>query len=178
MGLLSFFLRAHGFAAPIHGTDYDPRKIESAHHVLEATGAPGLSFSQGDARQGMPSHSGSVTILDILQYFPPTEQTHLLREAASRLSPDGVLIIRSGLETPGWRFRVTRWFDFQANRVQWMQDVPVHYPTAESLTGTLESAGLTGSLLPLYGYTPFNNWLAVFRRAATFPSSSPATTLL
>jgi hypothetical protein len=45
-----------------------------------------------------------------------------------------------------------------------MQAAPVHYPTAASLTAILEAAGLTGSIQPLYGHTPFNNWMAVFRR--------------
>ena len=165
MGVLSFYLRAHGFLNPIHGMDYDPRKIEAARHVLQNSPAENLTFAQGDAREGLPAHLGSVTILDILQYFPPDEQARLLTEAASRLSPDGVLVIRSGLDTPGWRFRFTRWNDRMANRLHWMQALPVHYPTAESLTTTLTAAGLTGTLQPLHGHTPFNNWLAVFRRA-------------
>lgn len=165
MGVLSYYLRSKGFAPPIHGIDYDARKIEAAIAVLPRSGTTGLTFSQGDARNGLPDHHGSVTILDILQYFPPDQQAHLLTEAAARIRHDGVLLIRSGLETPGWRFRFTRWGDRMANRLNWMQAPPVHYPTPESLTRTLKTAGLTGTLHPLYGRTPFNNWLAVYRRA-------------
>jgi SAM-dependent methyltransferase len=164
MGVLSYYLRAHGFAPAIHGIDYDPRKIEAARLVLSRRAVPGLTFAQGDARHGLPDHQGSVTILDILQYFPPDQQAGLLTEAASRIGEDGVLVIRSGLETPGWRFGFTRWCDGMANRLNWMQAPPVHYPTPGSLTRTLNAAGLTGTLRPLYGRTPFNNWLAVFRR--------------
>jgi trans-aconitate methyltransferase len=164
MGVLSFYLRAHGFRNSIHGIDYDLRKIEAAWHVLKKTNAADLTFAQGDAREGLPAHHGSVSILDILQYFPPSDQTRLLTAAASRISPDGVLVIRSGLETPGWRFRFTRWNDRMANRLRWMQEPPVHYPTRESLTSTLAAAGLTGTLRPLHGRTPFNNWLGVFQR--------------
>lgn len=164
MGVLSFYLRAHGYSAPIHGIDYDPRKIAAAHQVMQATGAAGLIFAQGDAREQIPDHHGSVTILDILQYFPPDEQARLLTTAAARLSTEGVLIIRSCLDSPGWRFSFTRWNDRMANRLRWMQAAPVHYPTAQSLTSSLSVAGLTGTLIPLHGWTPFNNWLAVFRR--------------
>ncbi len=166
MGVLSFYLRAHGYTNAIHGIDYDPRKITAAHHVLQATKGENLTFAQGDARAGLPPHHGSVTILDILQFFPPEAQARLLTAAADCISPDGVLVIRSGLETPGWRFRFTRWNDRMANRLRWMQAPPVHYPSPESLTQTLTAAGLTGTLTPLYGKTPFNNWLAVFRRPA------------
>lgn len=89
MGVLSFYLRAHGFLNPIHGIDYDPRKIAAARHVLAANGARGLTFAQGDARMGLPEHAGSITILDILQYFPPDEQSHLLSTAAGRVRPGG-----------------------------------------------------------------------------------------
>ena len=164
MGVLSFYLRAHGFENFIHGIDYDHRKIEAARHVLQNSHQTGLTFSQGDARDGLPAHHGSVSILDILQYFPPTDQARLLTAAASRISHEGVLVIRSGLETPGWRFRFTRWNDRMANRLRWMQAAPVHYPTQESLVTTLAAAGLTGTLHPLHGRTPFNNWLGVFRR--------------
>ena len=165
MGVLSFYLRAHGFDNPIHGIDYDPRKIEAAHYVLQKTHAANLTFAMGDAREGLPGHHGSVTVLDILQYFPPGDQARLLTAAASRISPDGVLVIRSGLESPGWRFRFTQWNDRMANRLRWMQAPPVHYPTQESLISTLTKAGLAGTLRPLHGHTPFNNWLGVFRRA-------------
>ena len=164
MGVLSFYLRAHGYAQAIHGIDYDPRKIEAAHHVLQKIGASGLTFAQGDARITLPEHMGSVTILDILQYFPPDGQTRLLNAAAARVMPGGALIIRSGLDSPGRRFQFTRWCDRIANRLNWMQAAPVHYPTAAGLTAILTQAGLTGTLRPLYGRTPFNNWLAVFRR--------------
>ena len=34
----------------------------------------------------------------------------------------------------------------------------------KTLTATLESCGLRGTIRPLWGRTPFNNWLAVFER--------------
>ena len=97
----------------------------------------------------------------LIRVTPATSTSDALLDVAQ----DGVLVIRSGLDTPGWRFRFTRWNDRMANRLRWMQALPVHYPTAESLTTTLTAAGLTGTLQPLHGHTPFNNWLAVFRRA-------------
>jgi len=42
-----------------------------------------------------------------------------------------------------------------------MQERPRSYPTAAGLRRTLEGAGLQVSLAPLYGNTPFNNWLLV-----------------
>jgi hypothetical protein len=48
----------------------------------------------------------------------------------------------------------------------WMQEVPKNYPTRETLEGYLADAGLTATFSPLYGNTPFNNWLIVAERAS------------
>lgn len=163
MGVLAFYLRARGWKPPITGMDYDVRKTDSARRVAEKVG-PDLQFTSGDCRKGLPDHAGSVTILDILQYFQPEEQKSLLKAAARRVVPGGRLIVRSGLASGGWRGRVTRMSDRFANLTRWMRDNPVHYPTAEILTNCLAEAGLTGGPRPLWGRTPFNNWLGVWRR--------------
>ena len=86
IGLSAFFLRAHGMEFPIHGLDYDARKIRSATRAAEASGSSGITFAQHDARDGLPEHQGNVCILDILQFFTPPEQETLLRSAASRVA--------------------------------------------------------------------------------------------
>lgn len=163
MGLLAFYLRLTGWQGPVRGLDYDPRKIETANRL--APGFPGdQQFECADAIQGLPNHLGHVTILDILQYFPELERTRLLEEAASRVAPGALLVLRTGLAAPGWRFRVTRLMDHFANAANWMKAPPLHYPTAPEIENVLRSAGLQGSLTPLWGRTPFNNWLGVFAR--------------
>ena len=107
LGLSAFFLRSQGIQMPIHGLDYDPRKIDSARLAASASGITDVSFSHHDARTGLPEHAGNVSILDILQFFTPDEQETLLQLAASRVAPGGKLIIRSGLRDPSWRFKIT-----------------------------------------------------------------------
>jgi len=48
-----------------------------------------------------------------------------------------------------------------AHLVGWMGTRPRHYPDAESVRAPLETAGLQLRMTPLYGNTPFNNWLIV-----------------
>lgn len=164
MGVLAFYLRARGWQPRITGFDYDPRKIETARLVAARLG-PDTDFTAGDARTGLPDHCGSVTILDILQYFTPAEQRDLLLAAAARVAPGGRLIIRSGLDSQSWRGRVTRAGDWFARVTNWMQEHASHYPTADFLQSCLTEAGLHGGLRPLWGRTPFNNWLGVWQRA-------------
>ncbi len=164
MGVLAFYLRITGWEGSIRGLDYDARKIETANRV--ASGFSGKHhFECADATRGLPEHAGHVTILDILQYFPHAERARLLEEAARRVAPGGLLVLRTGLASPGWRFRVTRFMDHVAKLANWMKSPPLHYPEASEIESTLRGAGLEGSLVPLWGRTPFHNWLGVFSRA-------------
>jgi len=165
IGLLALFLRAHGFKSNIQGVDYDHRKIRSAVGAAERLGiASETAFSVSDARSGLPDHLGHVTILDILQFMPHAEQDDLLIAAASRVGPGGRLVIRSCLGGPNWRFKVTLAGDLLARSVRWMKDAPTEYPTEESLTQVLTKAGLSVRCEPLWGRTPFHNFLIVGTR--------------
>ncbi len=166
IGILAAYLRECGYSPPILGLDFDPSKIGAAQRV--AARYPALEFQVADARQGLPTFSGSVAILDILQFFPAPQQEKLVREAALRVSPQGCLILRSGLRGPGWRFQVTRAADYFAKLAFWMKSAPVAYPDQKTLAAWLQDAGLSGEIRPLYGRTPFNNYLFAFRRPTPF----------
>lgn len=163
LGLLAFFLRAEGIKVPILGLDYDARKISSAREASHNHDAVDLSFLHHDARSGLPTHQGNVSILDILQFFQPTEQESLLKLAASRVAPGGKLIIRSGLRDQSWRFKITALGDWLAKITLWMKAAPSHYPSAGDFNEILGSYG-TVTVKPLWGKTPFNNHLIVLTR--------------
>lgn len=163
LGLLSFFLRSHGIDVPIHGLDYDVRKIEVASRAAKTAGAMGLTFSRHDARTGLPEHQGNVSILDILQFFTPLEQEALLIQAASRVAPGGKLVIRSGLRDSSLRFKITVFGDLVAKASFWMKSAPVHFPTAQDFHRILSPFGRV-EISPLWGATPFNNHLVELQR--------------
>lgn len=165
LGLLALFLRAEGLTFPIHGLDYDSEKIETATQVIARSGVPGVSFAHSDVRSGLPPHCGNLSILDILQFLTPTEQEKLLVLAASRLAPGGKLIIRSGLRDPSWRFKITVLGDLLAKLTFWMKAAPTHYPTGSDFQRILAPFGAV-SIRPLWGNTPFNNYLIVLIRPA------------
>jgi SAM-dependent methyltransferase len=159
-GLLACYLRACGFSQAIHGIDYDAQKIDVARRVMNATDS---SFEVIDVRERLPDHSGHVTILDILQFFTPCEQTALLEAAAARVARGGKLIIRSCLREEGWRFRLSQAGDIFARMTFWLPRT-VFYPSRETVLRPLETAGLRGRIRRLSGPLPFNNFLLVFER--------------
>lgn len=163
-GLLAFYLREHGFAPDISGLDLDGPKIEAAaaiarEHDLRA------EFRAQDFRDAFQSASGHVTLLDVLQFVPERAQREILARAASFVHPEGgLLIIRTGIRDDSMRFRITHFMDIFARVIGWMKAPPVDYPTPEMFREVLEPAGFRVELRPLWGRTPFNNYLVIARR--------------
>ena len=164
LGLLAHALRADGQALPFYGVDIDAAKIRRGRDVAARTGLADVRFDVLDLGAGMPDHRGSVAILDVLQYLTPDRQRELLDSVIAMLTPGARLVIRSGLADDSSRSRTTRITDRLANLAGWMQERAKCYPTADGLRTQLEGAGLRTTLRPLYGDTPFNNWLIVGER--------------
>ncbi|CAN5613131.1 class I SAM-dependent methyltransferase [soil metagenome] len=164
LGLLAHALRLDGQAMAYRGVDVDARKITRAGRIAARTGLCDTGFEIFDLAHGLPQHDGSVTLLDVLQYLSADAQRALLDGVVSMLTPGARLVIRTGLADGSGRAHTTRITDRLAHVLGWMQAVPKHYPTRESLCAPLSAAGLTATFEPLYADTPFNNWLVVASR--------------
>jgi 2-polyprenyl-3-methyl-5-hydroxy-6-metoxy-1,4-benzoquinol methylase len=163
LGLLAFYLRAHGVTSPFLGVDFDAPKISAARLAAAKLGAEHTEFRTTDVQTGIPHHSGNVCILDVLQYLTPEGQAELLTEAALRVPAGGVLAIRSGLRDDSTRFKVTVAGDLFAKATFWMKSAPKHYPRAGDFERILSPFGNV-EVRPLWGNTPFNNHLITLRR--------------
>lgn len=161
LGLLAHALRQDGQRMPYRGVDIDADKIARGARVAADCGLRDTRLEVMDVALETPRHCGSVTILDVLQFLPPEARRELLFKAAAMVAPRGRLVIRTGLQDDSGRARTTRVSDRFASLVGWMQERPRSYPTAGELRQVLEGLGMQVSLAPLYGSTPFNNWLLV-----------------
>lgn len=163
LGLFAHALRADGQALAYLGVDIDADKIARARVIATRSGLMDARFEVLDLGAGLPAHAGSVAILDVLQYLSLERQRDLLAQVCAMLVPGARLVIRTGLADDSTRGRTTRITDRLAHTFGWMQETPKQYPTREGLVSQLEAAGLAVTCAPLYGNTPFNNWLIVGR---------------
>lgn len=167
LGLNGFYLRQRGWPGAYHGIDFDRRKIELGNRLLQRGGGSGrapFTLDVGDLRDHQPGVRGHVALLDVLQYFTADQQHALLKRATRAVAPGGLLLIRATLRHPGLRFRINQTCDWFARAICWMRSGPVHYASADDLTALLVPLGLQGEFQPLWGRTPFCNWLGVFAR--------------
>ena len=167
LGLLAHALRQDGQAMPYYGVDNDADKIGRAIAAAERTGLAPTRFEVVDLAHQLPRHEGSVAILDVLQYLRAPAQQQLLEKVIAMLTPGARLVIRTGLVDGSRRGLVSRIGDRAANLIGWMQSSPRCYPDADGLRAILEGAGLQVTIEPLWGRTPFNNWLVVGQRPTT-----------
>lgn len=166
LGLLAHTLRAEGIALPYRGVDVDAKKIAKARDAAARAGLGEVAFETVDLSREWPAHTGSVTILDVLQYLAPGAQEATLEAAIAMLAPGARLVIRTGLDDGGGRARFTHFADLVGRLSGWMYSAPRRYPRGDALRAKLEGAGLQVDFVSLRGDTPFNNWRVVARRRA------------
>ena len=160
VGLLAFYLREHGYTAPVIGVDFDQRKIDLAR--VAAKGYREVDFIAGDARDPLPD-GHNVVILDILHYFDAASQQKILTQAAAAVPPGGAVIIRQPIRDDSWRYRLTAGVDALARTFRWMKAESLNYPTREEVTGPF--AGFASDIRPLWGRMPYNTYFFVFTRS-------------
>jgi SAM-dependent methyltransferase len=169
LGLLGFYLRELGFRGRYLGIDFDAPKIAEARRIAD-TFADNLVFDHGDAN-ALPAFCGNVVVLDVLHYLRAADQQHLLREAATRVGPGALLIVRNVLRARSWRFHATRIEEYFLYATRWMRSPVRHYPERKEIEVTLLSAGLSVEVRPLWGNTPFNSFVIIARRDAARASA-------
>ena len=164
LGLLAHALRHDGQRMAYLGVDLDTGKLRRAGTAAARAGLVDVRFEQVDLGGAQPTHVGSVALLDVLHYLPRDAQAKVLERAAAAVAPGARLVIRSGLGDASRRDRITHATDWIGHLSGWMQTNPRHYPTRAFLEEGLQAAGLPPGFRPLYGNTPFNNWLVVAER--------------
>ena len=162
VGVLSFYLRESGFRPAIEGIDHDEEKVAAAQAVA-GHAYSGLTFRHADALVPV-AFSGNVTLLDVLHYFPAAAQETLLHNAIEATAPGGVVIIRECLRDSTWRYWTTYAEESLAMAFRWLKGGALNFPTREQIVAPFTARGFTSEVTPMWGSTPYNNYLLVFRR--------------
>lgn len=159
VGLLPFYLREHGYTAPIVGIDFDERKIGVAR--LAAQRYQEIDFIVSDVRVPLPA-SHNVVILDVLHYLETAGQQQILANARDAVPPGGVVILRQGIRDRSWRHRLTVAVDAAARAALWMRGERLNVPTLDEVVAPFD--GFAVEVRPLWGRMPYNNYLFVFTK--------------
>ena len=161
VGLLGFFLREEGVNAPLIGVDHDAAKVEAATEIGRRYA--GLEFRVGDARDAIPA-GVNVVALDVLHYFTDSEQERIIDNIARAVPAGGVAVIRDAVRDGSIRYRVTAAQETFSRAVRWLKAERLNFPTRERIVTPFCRLGFSEEVVPMWGKTPFNNYLFVFSR--------------
>ncbi|MBA3651543.1 MAG: methyltransferase domain-containing protein [Chthoniobacterales bacterium] len=172
VGLLAFYLRERNFLPPISGFDRDGRKIERANAVARGI-YHDLEFLERDVSEPI-TRGGNIVLFDLLHYLPPNDQAGLLARLAQRVAPGGTLVIRDCPRDQNARFWLTNLAERFAQGTTWNMKTALHFPSRETIVAAFPEHEFSRRVTPLWGRTPFNNHLFIFRRdpSATVPAGA------
>jgi 2-polyprenyl-3-methyl-5-hydroxy-6-metoxy-1,4-benzoquinol methylase len=172
VGLLGFYLRERACGQPVIGLDVDARKIRCGAEIA-AEHYRDVQLRLQDVGETIPDFSGNVTLFDVLHYLPYERQTALLTRLAECVPPGGVLIIRDCPRAAGPRYWITWLAEKFAQTISWNLNSALHFPSRASIDNVFGASEFERESRPLWGASPFNNHLFVFRRnaAAAVPAA-------
>ncbi|MEO8439192.1 MAG: class I SAM-dependent methyltransferase [Spartobacteria bacterium] len=162
VGLLACYLRERDFRPPITGLDCDGRKIERARAVSHGVYRD-LEFIEQDVSDPI-AQTGNIVLFDLLHYLSPNDQARLLERLAARVAPGGILVIRDCPRERNTRFWLTHFAERFAQLTTWNMKAQLHFPTRDEIFGAFPENEFSRCVEPLWGRTPFNNHLFIFRR--------------
>jgi 2-polyprenyl-3-methyl-5-hydroxy-6-metoxy-1,4-benzoquinol methylase len=162
-GLLAFYLRERGCRQPILGLDVDARKIRQGGEIAAGRYRE-VDLRRHDVQEPIDAFTGNVALFDVLHYLSPAQQTALLSRLAPCVAPRGLLVVRDCPRDKSARFWMTWLAENFAQLVSWNLNTPLHFPPRERITAVFREAEFECESRPLWGATPFNNQLFVFRR--------------
>ena len=182
VGLLGFYLRERACRQPVLGLDVDGRKIRYGAEIA-AGHYRDVELRFHDVEKTIPDFSGNVALFDVLHYLPPAKQTALLTHLAACVAPGGLLIIRDCPRDAGPRYWITWLAEKFAQAISWNLDAALHFPTRASIDDVFETTEFERESRPLWGASPFNNHIFIFRRGTGVSpvgrkGFQPATSLL
>ena len=157
IGLLELYLRENGLENAITGIDHDERKVAKAKAI--AAQYSGIEFRVGDARDPVPI-GATVVLIDVLHYFSGDDQRVILEHAARA----HMVIIRDAVGDGSLRYRITAAQERFSRAIRWIRSERLNFPTREAIVAPFE--GFDQEIAPMWGRTPFNNYLVVFKRSS------------
>jgi len=166
LGLLGFYLRERGCRQPIRGLDLDARKIRQGNEVAQRR-YEGIELCCQDIQKEIPEFCGEVVLFDVLHYLPIAQQVSLLSRLKTSVIPGGVLVVRDCLRDNGTRFWMTWAAEKFAQVISWNLNTSLHFPSLKQLDDIFDGNEFHQQSKPMWGRSPFNNYLFVFRKLTT-----------
>jgi 2-polyprenyl-6-hydroxyphenyl methylase/3-demethylubiquinone-9 3-methyltransferase len=143
------------------GVDPSPAKIEIAQQ--SATGLPNVRYRQGRVQDLEDTGFDGISILDVLYLLPVEEKLAVLRACRERISPDGVLVLKTNDTSPSWKYRVARLQEQAMTGVGLTMGRGLYFLSREQNAALLRRAGFEPRIVDLNTWLPYPHVMFVSR---------------
>lgn len=139
------------------GIDLDPRKVAAAQSTIRDR--PNVRFEVGDAAQLPPGRYEAVTIADVMYLIPPPAQRAIVASIAEALAPGGVLVWKSQIRRPRWKYAVTYGQEWLMTHLGPTHGSGLFFMDREESLQAIRDAGLRPAVVPLPSLRPYTDSL-------------------
>lgn len=158
-GLVTNLLALGSPAREVRGIDIDAGKVAAARRTIG--GRPNVYFDVADATAFGGGPYAAITVADVFYLIPPDDQRRLLRSCARMLAPDGVLLWKSQVRRPRWKYALTRGQEWLMTRLGPTHGRGLHFLDTDESLDALREAGLRAVALPLRSWRPYTDVLFI-----------------
>lgn len=165
-GLLALHLALDSPGRQVLGIDVDAGKLAVAEAAAARAGVT-ASFREVSGPELADGPFDAVTIVDVLYLLAPADQHGLLRAAAARLAPGGVVVVKEMAPAPRWKAAWNLAQETLAVRLLGITEgEELAFVPPADLAATLEAEGLAVRHRPVHRGYPHPHHLVVGRRPA------------
>lgn len=178
-GLLAVYLALESSGRDVLGVEVDDRKIVAGRAAAAFARLRGARLAIAIAPGAVVPDGpwDAITVVDVCYLLPEASQRGLLEQAAARLAPGGVLLVKEMAPTPSWKARWNRLQETLAVRIMKLTAASTPsfcFVAPATIRSWLEGAGLRVEEVRLDRGFPHPHALVVGRRPLCHPSGRAA----
>lgn len=143
----------------VTGIDIDADKIAAARRTVGAR--RNVHFSVADATTFTGGPYAAITVADVFYLIPPPLQRRLLVACRRMLAPDGVLLWKSQVRRPRWKYAITRGQEWLMTTLGPTAGHGLAFLDTDESLDALRAAGFRAVALPLRSWRPYTDVLFI-----------------
>ncbi len=158
-GLVSNLLALGSAERQVTGIDIDAEKVAAA----QRTGGTrrNVRFLVADATTYTGGPYAAITVADVFYLIPPPLQRELLASCRRMLAPDGVLLWKSQVRRPRWKYAITRGQEWLMTTLGPTAGHGLYFLDTDESLDAMRAAGFRAVALPLRSWRPYTDVLFV-----------------
>jgi 2-polyprenyl-6-hydroxyphenyl methylase/3-demethylubiquinone-9 3-methyltransferase len=156
-GLVSNLLALGSSTRDVTGIDIDAEKIAAARRTIR--NRSNVHFQVADATTYDGGPYAAITVADVFYLIPPDGQRALLAACARMLLPGGMVIWKSQVRSPRWKYAVTRGQEWLMTTLGPTQGHGLYFLDTDESLAALRAAGFLPITLTPRSWRPYTDIL-------------------